>query len=54
MLCAESRAYFTTLDILLDEIAGENQSNTLKDEIGGGAMNCLWDLFMHVAGPRPR
>lgn len=54
MLCAESRAYFTTLDILVDEIVGESHANRLKDEIGSGAMNCLWDLFIHAAGPRPR
>lgn len=54
MLCAESRAYFTTLDILLDEIVVEGQVNRLKDEIGAGAMNCLRDLFIHSAGPRPR
>lgn len=28
--------------------------NNLASEIGAGAMNLLWDLFVHVEGPRVR
>jgi hypothetical protein len=58
-LQTESRRYFTTLDILLaNEIEIDDQGtrikNQLRNELGSGVVNALWDLFIHHASPRPR
>ncbi|CAG8482850.1 1276_t:CDS:2 [Acaulospora colombiana] len=65
---AEVGEYFLTLDVILeknvdwiyygikadDESAGEEPKNLIYEELGGGMMDLILDLFVHADGPRLR
>ncbi|GBC19190.2 endoplasmic reticulum membrane-associated RNA degradation protein [Rhizophagus irregularis DAOM 181602=DAOM 197198] len=66
MCTVETGEYFLTLDIILGEKVAwafcgikeekqeEEQINEIYSELGGGIMDLLLDLFVHVDGPRLR
>lgn len=57
--CAVSKIHYTTLDHFLsetleNEVLSQPRKNELPQEVGYHVVECLLDLFTHVAGPRIR